>query len=173
MEKDTHKSPIKNSPPCSVVQGGKLSGILYTLYTNEIPVLYKLMHNDWFYKLTKSSRILYTNIDHCTVNFVDDSTNVIAFPDHSQIRLYLTQYYSLIHSYYNINKLKINADKTQLLLTYKNKHKDNLRNFYFNANQFKITPKKVILILGAHLRDDLKLDTQIGKLVGQLHNRIF
>ena len=173
VEIDTHKSQIKNSLPCSVVQGGKLSGILYTLYTNEIPLLHQLMHNDWFYKLTKNSRVIYKNIDHTTVNFVDDSTNVIAFIDHSQIKSYLTQYYNLIQSYYNINKLKINADKTQLLLIYKNKHKENLKNFFFKANQFKITPKKVITILGAHLREDLKLDTQIGNLVGQLHNRIF
>lgn len=173
VEIDTFSSQIKNSPPCSVVQGGKLSGTLYTLYTNEIPLLHKLMYNDWFYTLTNKNKILYKNIEHCTVNFVDDSTNIISFGDHTQIKSYLTHYYNLIQSYYNINKLKINADKTQLLLVYKNKHKENLKHFYFKAEQFKITPKKVIKILGAHLRADLKLDTQIGKLVGQLHNRIY
>ena len=173
VEIETFKSELKNSPPCSVVQGGKLSGTLYTLYTNEIPLLYKFMYNDWFYTLTKLNRIIFKNIEHITINFVDDSTNIISFNDHSQIKNYLTNYYKLIHSYYNINKLKINADKTQLLLNYKEKHKQNFKNFFFNAENFKIKPKKVIKILGAYLRNDLKLDSQVGKLVGQLHNRIY
>ena len=108
-----------------MVQGRKLSGTLYTLYTNEIPLLYKFMYNDWFYMLTKLNRIIYENIAHTTINFVDDSTNIISFKDHSQIKNYLTNYYKLIHSFYNINKLKINADKTQLLLNYKEKYKLN------------------------------------------------
>ena len=70
-------------------------------------------------------RVIFKNIEHHTINFIDDSTNVISFKDHQQIKPYLTNYYILIHNYYNINKLKINADKTMILLTYKNKFKSN------------------------------------------------
>ena len=104
---------------------------------------------------------------------MDDSSNVIAFSDHSQIKNYLNNYYKLIQAFYNINKLKINPEKTLLLLVYKNKFKNNLKDFYFCANGFKIVPTKIIKILGQYLRDDLKMDTQIGKLCGILHNRIF
>ena len=41
------------------------------------------------------------------------------------------------------------------------------------ANNSKIMPKNVIKILGLYLRDDLKMDTQIGKLNSILHNRIY
>ena len=38
--------------PCSVVQGPKLSAILYTIYTNEIPLSHTLMSQDIYYALT-------------------------------------------------------------------------------------------------------------------------
>ena len=53
VEIDTFPSSIQKSLPCSCVQGSKFSGCLYTLYTNEIPLLYKMMHNSWYQKLTK------------------------------------------------------------------------------------------------------------------------
>ena len=45
---DTFTSTIENSLPCSVVQGSKLSATLYTLYTNEITLLYTLMGTDYY-----------------------------------------------------------------------------------------------------------------------------
>merc|ERR1712240_36348 len=46
VEIDTHRSKTRTSNPCSVIQGSKLSGILYTIYTNEIPQLYTLMQDN-------------------------------------------------------------------------------------------------------------------------------
>ena len=57
-------------------------------------------------------------------------------------------------------------------MTYKPKFKDQLKNFYFYANTDKIVPKNAIKILGTYIRNDTKLDAQIGKLSGQLHNKI-
>ena len=37
VEIDTKRSRLRKSLDCSVIQGSKLSGLLYTLYTNEIP----------------------------------------------------------------------------------------------------------------------------------------
>ena len=39
------KSKIRKSLNCSVVQGGKLSSILYLILTDDIPRLHKLMKN--------------------------------------------------------------------------------------------------------------------------------
>ena len=145
---------------------------MYGLYTNEIPLLYKFMYNDWYEKLTNLKNQNFKNIDHLTVGFVDDSTAIFAFSDPGQIKAFLTNYYNLIKSFYNINKLKINSDKTNLLLTYKPKFKDHFKNFYFFADNDKIKPKNVIKILGTYIKNDLKMDSEIGKLTGQLHNRI-
>ena len=45
---DTYNSDILNSLECSVIQGSKLSAILYTLFTNEITLLPKIMGTDKF-----------------------------------------------------------------------------------------------------------------------------
>ena len=40
---DTFKCKIRMAPSCSVLQGSKLSGIIYSLHTNELPKLKDLM----------------------------------------------------------------------------------------------------------------------------------
>ena len=41
------------------------------------------------------------------------------------------------------------------------------------AREYKIKPVKSLKILGIYLRDDMKLDTQVGRLSAELHNKIF
>ena len=65
-------------PACSVVQGSKLSAVLYTIYTNEIPLLHTLMTNEIFHKLTNTQTTQYNDITHITVNYLDDSTSMIS-----------------------------------------------------------------------------------------------
>ena len=48
VEVNTFKSEVKNSLDCSCIQGSKLSGLLYNIYTNEVPVLYKLLSKPIF-----------------------------------------------------------------------------------------------------------------------------
>ena len=61
---DTFNSSIINVPDCSVVQGGKMSGLLYSIYTNEVTQLHKLMKNDIFTKIIKSHKLTFKNINH-------------------------------------------------------------------------------------------------------------
>jgi len=75
---DTFESKTIKSPDCSVIQGGKMSGILYTLYTNEVPILHKILNTNLFYKLTGYKNTKYNNIEHNTTNFVDDSSSIIS-----------------------------------------------------------------------------------------------
>ena len=103
---------------------------------------------------------------------MDDSNNVSTFNDQNQLETYLESYYKLLHNYYNINKLKINPDKTNLLLIYKDKYRQTLNNFHFKAEQYKIFSINTIKILGFYIQSDMKLDTEINRLVSTLHNRI-
>ena len=53
VELDTFQSIVTNLLNCSVMQGSKLSALMYSIYTNEIPLLYKFMADDKLYnKLT-------------------------------------------------------------------------------------------------------------------------
>ena len=68
-----------NSPSCSVTQGSKLSSVLYNIYINEMPLLYKLINDNIYTTLTFEKINKFTKIYHTTVNFVDDPTSIIIF----------------------------------------------------------------------------------------------
>ena len=101
-------------PPCSVVQGSKLSTVLYTIYTNEIPHLHNLISKNIFNILTDTETTQFNGITHTTINYVDNSTSVISSKSSTNLYTYLDNYYKLLESYYDINFLKINPDKTNL-----------------------------------------------------------
>ena len=41
-------SKIMKTDPCSVIQGCRMSGLLYTLYINEVTIIHKLLENKEF-----------------------------------------------------------------------------------------------------------------------------
>merc|ERR1712208_17911 len=89
-------------------------------YTNEIPLLHTLMNHDIFTNLTVLPKTISINIEHNTVNFVDDSTNIISTNNSTEIQNYINKFYSLLEAVYNINKSIINKDKTELMIVCKN-----------------------------------------------------
>ena len=116
-EIDGFQSNVTPSNPCSVLQGSKLSSLLYTLYCNEIPLLYKLIGSPLSKNFTKIPDNFNTKaIHHKIVQYVDDSTNIIATNDTNQLQSYINLYFSILEEFYNVNKLLINSDKSKLLL---------------------------------------------------------
>ena len=112
VEIDTFRSNLVKNLPCSCIQGSKLSGLLYTIYTLEIPLVQKIMTDPILYKAitgidTPKIKVPKHDVD----TFVDDSFNCIAFNSTSMIKTYLEKYYELLHSFYNANMLKINPEK--------------------------------------------------------------
>ena len=78
------------------------------------------------------------DMDHIIINYVDDSTNIISGYDIDRLQQYIDQYYILLTHYYNINYLKINSDKSTLLVTTRpnNRHKSN--NLTLTAGDYTI-----------------------------------
>ena len=103
---DTYDSDLVDSLDCSVIQGSKLSSLLYIIYTNEVPYLHKFLTdtnlNDLYNKFTNYKfKDLLDNvknfvIDHLTI-YIDDSTNIISCDNAVKLIKYLTFYYGLIH----------------------------------------------------------------------------
>ena len=155
----TFNSNITETEPCSVIQGGKLSGTLYSLYTNEVPILHKLLvnQNGKYTKIQKNCKKkpkTNKNIKHETINFVDDSTSVIGFYETNYIKDYLTDYYKVLDDFYTSNRLKINPDKTKFLINCKPKHSNTLKNVFFMAGPYKIKPLNSIKILGVYIQSN-------------------
>ena len=78
----TKNSDLKESLDCSVIQGSKLSSLLYISYTNEVSVLYKLLSDeDWMRKNLDENVKEFNNIDNEKVNFIEDINSITSFMD--------------------------------------------------------------------------------------------
>ena len=61
-----------------MIQGSKLSGLLYNLYTNEVPIVHEIMKDPAKYGITDKVKIDNEDINHYVHNFVDDSNSIIS-----------------------------------------------------------------------------------------------
>ena len=107
---DGHLSPAQKLPPCSVIQGGIGSGLLYLIYTNDLP---DIIHS---HSVNYKEPITNCKEDGEMVNFVDDGTVYVAEKDPQTVSDKLGEQYSKIEQYMHANKLVINSDKTHLLV---------------------------------------------------------
>ena len=93
-----------------------LSKSEYTIYTNEVPILHKILQNTNVCRIIQVIPPKDDITDHEVGNFVDDSNSVISGTEHTELENYINAYFQLLEIYYNSQKLKINTDKTQLLI---------------------------------------------------------
>lgn len=168
---DTKNSILRYSVNCGTIQGSKLSGLLFNIYNNEIPLLYKLINSDIYFKIG-GSKLNTKNINHQITNFVDDNSNIISFKNHEDIKNYLENFFLLLKRFYNINKVKLNSDMTKLTIVLKNSMESIFKNFTFRAGNDTIKNCSSIKILGTIIKSDLKLDKSINELCSVLHHRI-
>ena len=101
----------------------------------------------------------FQNIGHFILNCIDDSTNIISHFDCEVLRKYLSMYYVLLENFYTINKLKINDDKTHLVVITSSQKRARTQ----SANLVEIrTPDKIIKpqknekLLGCRIQDDMR-----------------
>ena len=88
------ESEVISSGNSSVCQGSKLSSLLYILYTNEIPLLDKLLNTDINDKMTDcDTRNDRNNIQQYSVQYVDDSTTMITTNDINDIKTYIDKFF--------------------------------------------------------------------------------
>ena len=168
---DTRNSILRNYINCGSIQGAKLSGFFFNLYNNEIPLLPKLINTKLFFKMG-GQKLDIKGIGHSIVTYVDDNSNIISFKNHEKIKSYLENYFILLKTYYNINKVKLNSDKTKLAIFHKNKMENLFKNFTFKAGKDIIKNSNSIKILGTIIQCDLHMDKTINKLCSELHNKI-
>ena len=135
-----------------------MSGLLSTLYTNEIPLIHTLMHNNIFNKLTGLQQTTSTNINHCTVNFVDDSTNIISITNSTEMQEYINKFSKLLEAVYNINKLIINNDKTELMVICKNCFRKDTKHIQITTSGYKVKQVSKVKILGHIMLSNLHND---------------
>ena len=74
VELETFKSPVLEQGPYSCIQGSKISGLLYNIYTNEVPKLFNIIKDPKKYEtLTGEYPNIHDILDHLTINYVEDT----------------------------------------------------------------------------------------------------
>ena len=115
----------------------------------------------------------YNDIIHETINYVDDSTNIITTNDHNTIQHYLNDFYKLLETYYDINRLKINADKSKILIICRPIKRQYTDTIQLTASTYTILQSDFIKILGiiyTKTFDNTKnLNTIISKVTHRLN----
>ena len=53
---------------------------------------------------------------HNTVQYVDDSNNIVSSKNINELQTYINKYFTLLEGYYNLNKLTLNSDKTKFMI---------------------------------------------------------
>ena len=158
------------TPPCSVVQGSKLSGFLYTIYSIEIPLIPQILKNQQIINTLFEMTIPnYYSIDHEVNQFVDDSSNVVGSETEEELGLYTTDFLKIMEIYYHINKLKLNAEKTKVMVT---KSKDTKKIKVTAPNGEEITADKSIKILGYWKNSRDNYETHINRITGIVTKRL-
>ena len=95
-----------------------------------------------FQKLTNTPTQQYN--DFPAHYYVDDSTSTIS-----------SKTVTLLQSYYKINFLKINPDKTKFIKTCKPCHSQSTKDIFIQAGTFIITQSDKLKILGIYITNGL------------------
>ena len=116
VEIQSKESEIKDCLDASVIQGSKLSGLLYNLYSKKIPIVPKLIKNPEEVDLPADIKAKDKEIKHEVHNFVDDSSSIISSIDKVKLVKYLEKYTKLMKIYYSATILKVNQSKTIMMI---------------------------------------------------------
>ena len=114
----------------------------------------------------------YDEIDHYTINYIDDSTNLISHNNSILLERYLDDFYKLLVEYYNTNNLKINDDKTVLCVVAHYSLKNMANQIKFKAGQFNIEQKSNIKILGYILNSNLSHEHYLNTIISKVNYRL-
>ena len=128
------------------------------------------MDKEIFTRLTQHQPTTTANINHTTVNFVDDSTNIISTSQTNEIADYTNKFYRLLEAVYNINKLKINNDKTELMIVCKLKYRKDIKNLQITASGHKVKQVNKAKILGYTMLNNLNHDKHISTITSNINH---
>ena len=137
----------------SVFQGSILSVVFYNIFTLDIPFIphklpAQLSHNSHYEYFKCKNPFL--------VSYIDDLFAVIEGDDNN-IWIKIKEYITTMKDYYTSNKLKINIDKSQIMLSgNRNKIKGSI-----NIDGKTITNKSSMKILGTIFSDDSKFNNNV------------
>ena len=106
--------------------------------------------------------------DQLTVNYIEDSNHCAAIEDPTKLKAFLNIIFKVIVTFFNINKLVINQDKTSLILNAhpRNRHITKDITIESNENNEDIIKSDCIKILGFLTNTKNRQDSSVNQLIG-------
>ena len=119
----------------------------------------------------KQKTIDTTNISHNTIQYVDDSTNIISCTNTNDLQTYIDIFFSILEGYYNSNKLLINSDKSKLLLITKPTLRQQCNHIKLHTSQYIIEQSHKIKILGIYITSGFNNIATINNIISKVNYR--
>merc|ERR1712240_980043 len=146
---------------------------LYILYTNEIPLLYRIINSTIFTPLTGNSIINnINNVSNYVIQYVDDSTSMITTSDINDFCTYCDQLFKVLECYYNLNKLTLNSDKTTFMIVCKASLRTPTLHIKLNTTNFVIEQAKKVKILGTYFSPGLCNVVNVNSIISKVNYRL-
>ena len=114
----------------------------------------------------------YTNVKHETINFIDDSSSIIEFEDPSEANFYLDRFFKVLKVYYNDMKLKLNSDKTSLLVISRPNHTAWKDDIILIDDKETIKPERQIKVLGWLQNERMSQDSTLSLNIGVINTML-
>ena len=111
-------------------------------------------------------------IDHEIIQYVDDTNNLIAGNSADEVQNYSNRYFKLIQNFYSINRLKLNPDKTRLMVVCRPNKRQEVQNLILNAGEFIIEQVDKIKVLGVFFTSGLSNHANISNIISKINHRM-
>ena len=140
------KSVIKKSNQIGVIQGGRSSGELFTIYLNNLP------------EQVNGGKAQTSQEDSTCKEYIDDATILVRAPTVEQLIKKVEQEFITMQRYLQNHLMMINKEKTQIMFINPTKE---LSNRTIWADTAPIKHQKHLKLLGIHVSQDLSFDYHI------------
>merc|ERR1712115_5722 len=101
------------------------------------------------------------------------TNNIIYGTNIDEIEKYTNAYFKLIKCFYTINKLKLNPDKTRLMVVCRQNKRDEVKNFVLKAGDYIIEQKDKIKVLGIYFTSGLTNHVNISNIISKVNFRMY
>ena len=125
-----------------VPQGSILGPLLYTIFTNELP------------------NILDNYVDSSICCYADDTTVSCTAKTETDLTVALTKQFKMVTSFMTDNGLKVNGEKTQLLVMGR-KSRDYVNSVHIETQLGSINPSSSVKLLGCSVHESLKWNNHL------------
>ena len=103
---------------------------------------------------------------------MDDSNNIITSDSPLGVAEYINKYFKMLESYYNLNKLKLNPDKSKLMIVCKPNKRQDISTISLVTSEHTIEQVTKIKALGIYITNGLTNQAMVNNIISKVNYRL-